>query len=66
MNDSFIDLVRKKVVEPQEAYARAMDKAGSPWRLQEEQRRHVLGSPGSAGRDLSYREAASYLPAERT
>ena len=28
MNDSFTELVRKKVVEPQEAYAKAMDKAG--------------------------------------
>jgi twitching motility protein PilT len=28
MNESFTDLVRRKVVEPQEAYARALDKAG--------------------------------------
>jgi twitching motility protein PilT len=27
MNDSFLDLVRRKVVEPQEAYAKAVDKA---------------------------------------
>jgi twitching motility protein PilT len=28
MNESFTDLVRKKVVDPQEAYAKAFDKAG--------------------------------------
>ena len=28
MNESFTDLVKRKVVEPQEAYARAMDKPG--------------------------------------
>jgi twitching motility protein PilT len=28
MNESFTDLVRRKVVEPQEAYAKAMDKPG--------------------------------------
>ncbi len=28
MNESFTDLVKRKVVEPQEAYARALDKAG--------------------------------------
>ncbi|HEX2834434.1 MAG TPA: type IV pilus twitching motility protein PilT [Thermoanaerobaculia bacterium] len=28
MNDSFLDLVKKKVVEPQEAYAKAVDKVG--------------------------------------
>jgi len=28
MNDSFLDLVRRNVVEPQEAYAKAVDKAG--------------------------------------
>jgi twitching motility protein PilT len=28
MNESFTDLVKKKVVEPQEAYAKAVDKAG--------------------------------------
>jgi twitching motility protein PilT len=28
MADSFIDLVRRKVVEPQEAWAKAVDKAG--------------------------------------
>ena len=28
MNDSFLDLVKRKLVEPQEAYARAVDKAG--------------------------------------
>jgi twitching motility protein PilT len=28
MNDSFMDLVRRKVIEPQEAYGRAMDKTG--------------------------------------
>jgi twitching motility protein PilT len=28
MNDSLLDAVRKKVVEPQEAYAKAIDKAG--------------------------------------
>ncbi len=28
MNESFTDLVKKKVVDPQEAYAKAMDKAG--------------------------------------
>jgi twitching motility protein PilT len=28
MNESFADLVKRKVVEPQEAYARALDKAG--------------------------------------
>jgi len=28
MNEAFTDLVKKKVVEPQEAYARALDKAG--------------------------------------
>jgi twitching motility protein PilT len=28
MNDSFLDLVKRKVVEPQEAYAQAVDKAG--------------------------------------
>jgi len=27
MNDSFLDLVKKKVVEPQEAYAKTLDKA---------------------------------------
>ncbi|HEX7155017.1 MAG TPA: type IV pilus twitching motility protein PilT [Thermoanaerobaculia bacterium] len=28
MNDSFLELVKKKIVEPQEAYAKAVDKAG--------------------------------------
>jgi twitching motility protein PilT len=28
MNDSFLDLVKRKVVDPQEAYAKAVDKAG--------------------------------------
>ena len=28
MNDSFLDLVKRKLVEPQEAYAKAVDKAG--------------------------------------
>jgi twitching motility protein PilT len=28
MNDSFLDLVKKKIVEPQEAYAKAVDKNG--------------------------------------
>jgi len=28
MNESFLDLVKRRVVEPQEAYARAVDKAG--------------------------------------
>jgi twitching motility protein PilT len=28
MNESFTDLVKKKIVEPQEAYAKAVDKAG--------------------------------------
>jgi twitching motility protein PilT len=28
MNDSFLDLVKRKLVEPQEAYARAVDKPG--------------------------------------
>jgi twitching motility protein PilT len=28
MNEGFTDLVRRKVVEPQEAYAKAMDKPG--------------------------------------
>ncbi len=28
MNDSFLDLVKRKVVEPQEAYAKAVDKTG--------------------------------------
>jgi twitching motility protein PilT len=28
MNDSFMDLVRRKVIDPQEAYGRAMDKTG--------------------------------------
>jgi twitching motility protein PilT len=28
MNESFLDLVRRKVVEPQEAYAKALDKTG--------------------------------------
>ena len=28
MNDSFLDLVKRKVVEPQDAYAKAVDKAG--------------------------------------
>jgi twitching motility protein PilT len=28
MNESFLDLVKRKVVEPQEAYAKAVDKAG--------------------------------------
>ena len=28
MNESFTDLVKRKVVEPQEAYAKAVDKAG--------------------------------------
>jgi twitching motility protein PilT len=28
LNESFVDLVKRKVVEPQEAYARAVDKAG--------------------------------------
>jgi twitching motility protein PilT len=28
LNDSFLDLVKRKLVEPQEAYARAVDKAG--------------------------------------
>jgi twitching motility protein PilT len=28
MNESFTELVKKKVVDPQEAYAKAVDKAG--------------------------------------
>ena len=28
MNESFTDLVKRKIVEPQEAYAKAVDKAG--------------------------------------
>ncbi len=28
MNDSLLDLVKRKVVEPREAYAKAVDKAG--------------------------------------
>src|SRR5260370_38964184 len=28
MNDSFLDLVKKKIVDPQEAYAKAVDKLG--------------------------------------
>jgi len=28
MNDSFVDLVKKKIVDPREVYARALDKAG--------------------------------------
>src|SRR5436309_4266093 len=28
MNEAFTDLVKKKVVDPQEAYAKALDKAG--------------------------------------
>ena len=28
MNESFTDLVKKKIIEPQEAYAKAVDKAG--------------------------------------
>src|SRR5258708_37514944 len=28
MNESFTDLVKKKIVDPQEAYAKAMDKPG--------------------------------------
>ena len=47
MNDSFTDLVKRKVVEPQEAYAKAMDKAGPPGPVQEERHRHVLGPRGA-------------------
>ena len=28
MNDSFVDLVKKNVVKPEDAYAKAVDKAG--------------------------------------
>jgi hypothetical protein len=28
MNESFTDVVKKKIVDPQEAYAKAVDKAG--------------------------------------
>jgi hypothetical protein len=28
MNESFTDLVKRKVIEPQDAYAKAVDKAG--------------------------------------
>jgi hypothetical protein len=28
MNDSLLDLVKRKIVEPREAYAKAVDKAG--------------------------------------
>jgi hypothetical protein len=28
MNDSFLDLAKRKLVEPQEAYAKAVDKPG--------------------------------------
>jgi hypothetical protein len=28
MNDSLLDLVRRKLVEPREAYAKAVDKSG--------------------------------------
>ncbi len=46
MNESFADLVKRKVVEPQEAYAKALDKAGPPVHVQEERHRHVLGACG--------------------
>ena len=48
MNDSLLDAVKKKVVEPQEAYAKAIDKAG------------LLSSFKAAGLDVAWvtREAA--------
>ncbi len=46
MNDSFLDLVKRKVVEPQEAYAKAVDKAG------------LLSAMKSAGIDVSFASAA--------
>ena len=45
MNESFLDLVKRKVVEPQEAYAKAVDKAG------------LLGSFRRGGMDVSWAPA---------
>ena len=49
MNESFTDLVKRKIVEPQEAYAKAIDKPGLAEHVQEERHRHVVGARG-AGR----------------
>jgi twitching motility protein PilT len=46
MNDSFLDLVKRKVIEPQEAYAKTVDKAG------------LLSSLKAAGIDVSFATAA--------
>jgi len=50
MNDSFTDLARRRVVEPQEAYAKAMDKAG------------LLGSFRKNGIDTSWAPAEPGAP----
>ena len=41
MNDSLLDLVRRRVIEPKEAYAKAVDKAA------------LVGMMGAAGLDTS-------------
>ena len=50
MNESFTDLVKKKIVEPQEAYAKAARQGGPADHVQEEQHRHVLGARRSRER----------------
>ena len=49
MNESFLDLVKRKIVEPQEAYAKAIDKTEPDQHVQEEQHRYLLGAPGPLG-----------------
>jgi twitching motility protein PilT len=51
MNDSFTDLVKRKVIDPQEAYARAMDKVG------------LLGSYKKNGIDTSWAPPDPAAPA---
>jgi twitching motility protein PilT len=50
MNDSFLDLVKRKVIEPQEAYAKAVDKMG------------LLTSMKAANIDVSFASAAPAIP----
>jgi twitching motility protein PilT len=51
MNESFTDLVKRKVVEPQEAYTKAMDKAG------------LLGQFRKSGIDTSWAPEEAAAPA---
>ena len=51
MNDSFTDLVKRKVLDPQEAYARAMDKVG------------LINSYKKSGIDTSWAPADPAAPA---